>query len=227
MIYVNRGDTDKAKAAVQALQSAKAADRGYNLPEVNAALREMFHGKCYICENKEVSSYQIEHLKSHRGDLELKYDWNNLFLACAHCNNIKGAGYEPILDCTKQDVDLMIAFRKAGYFGTEETFSFDALEEGAEVENTVKLLQDVFYGTTPQKKLEARNLRNKLRRDLSAFKEYIREYQDAEDDEKEDLLCKIKQELKAGAGFVAFKRWLLRDHPEAFQDLMEKCGIAV
>lgn len=64
--------------AIEALEKARKTDSGYNTPEVNAALREMFHGKCYICENKEAASYQIEHLAAHRGNLNLKYDWQNL-----------------------------------------------------------------------------------------------------------------------------------------------------
>ena len=81
----------------------------------------MFHGKCYICENKEgISSFQIEHLKPHRENADLKYDWNNLFWSCAHCNNIKNAKYDPILDCTQVEVDRKIAFRKEGYFGIQK-----------------------------------------------------------------------------------------------------------
>ena len=48
--------------------------------------------------------------------MELKFGWDNLFLACAHCNNIKSDNYEHILDCTKVDVDELIAFRKKGTF---------------------------------------------------------------------------------------------------------------
>lgn len=54
---------------------------------------------------KEATSFQIEHLIPYRGDVELKYDWNNLLWACAHCNNIKLDKYDPIIDCTKEDVE--------------------------------------------------------------------------------------------------------------------------
>ena len=57
---------------------AKNEKASYNTPEVNVALYENFYGKCYICENKEATSYQIEHFVPHRGDDELKYNWNNL-----------------------------------------------------------------------------------------------------------------------------------------------------
>ena len=42
MIKMERKRTEKSK------------NGSYNTPEVNAALKELFHGKCYICENKQL-----------------------------------------------------------------------------------------------------------------------------------------------------------------------------
>lgn len=64
----------------------------------------------------------------HHGDSDLMYDWNNFFLSCAHCNNTKLGKYEPIIDCTKENVEKAIAFRKKGYFGTEEELVFEKME---------------------------------------------------------------------------------------------------
>lgn len=111
MIKIERKETEKAQKAVRSLQEAKDKKGSYNTPEVNAALREMFHGKCYICENNQITSFQIEHLQPCRDNVELKYNWNNLFLACAHCNNTKLDKYEPILDCTKENIEEAIKWR--------------------------------------------------------------------------------------------------------------------
>lgn len=64
---------------------------------------------CYICENKQITSYQIEHLAPHHGNMDLKFDWNNLFLACAHCNNAKLDKFDPIIDCTKENVEELMS----------------------------------------------------------------------------------------------------------------------
>lgn len=221
MIRIKRNITEKSQRAIDSLEKEKLKDGTCNIPEVNAALKEMFHGKCYICENKQITSYQIEHLVPHRGNVELKFDWNNLFLACAHCNNTKLAKYEPILDCTKEDVEALIAFRKKGYFGTEEELIFDMLDSRIEIKNTVKLLREVYYGSTPQKKMEATILRRILRKELAVFKEYVREYQEAEDEEKEDLMYLLKQQLGDASPFAAFKRWLIRDNKETYPELFE------
>lgn len=221
MIKVERKLTSKAQKAIESLQKAKVKNSSYNTKEVNIALREMFYGKCYICENKEITSYQIEHLFPHRGDKELKYDWNNLFLACAHCNNTKRDKYEPIIDCTKENVEELIAFRKKGYFGTDEELVFEKLDNRKETINTEKLLREVYYGSTPQKKMEAKILRRILRKELSKFKEYVREYQEAEDEEKEDLKYLLRRQLGSGSPFAAFKRWLIRDNRERYPELMK------
>ncbi len=220
MIKVERKLTEKSKKAIDSLKREKLKNGSYNTPEVNAALKEMFHGKCYICENRQIVSYQIEHLNPHRGNTELKFDWDNLFLSCAHCNNTKSDKYDPIIDCTKENVERMIAFRKEGYFGSDEKLVFEMLDRRVETENTVKLLQEVYYGSTPQKKMEAKILRRMLRKELSEFKEYVREYKEAEDEEKEDLKFLLQQQLKDSSPFAAFKRWLIRDNKDAYSELL-------
>ncbi|MDE7477136.1 MAG: hypothetical protein K2M91_04155 [Lachnospiraceae bacterium] len=90
-----------------------------------------------------------------------------------------------------------------------------------ETQNTVKLLQEVYYGSTPQKKMEATILRRILRKELSAFKEYVREYKEAEEEEKEDLKYLLQQQLRDSSSFAAFKRWLIRDNKEAFPELLK------
>lgn len=228
MIKFERRMTSKARAAVESLKKAKASNGSYNTPEVNEALAEMFYGKCYICENKKgISSFQIEHLEPHRGNADLKYDWDNLFWSCAHCNNIKNANFEPIVDCSRVDVDRKIAFRKEGYFGKDEKYQFTALEESEEIKNTVHLLRAAYYGHTPQKKVEAVNIRRALRRDLSDFKNLVREYCEAESYDKEDIRYAIQKEVGPGAAFAAFKRWLLWDNKEKYEELLQYCGLII
>ncbi len=221
MVKFERKNTEKAKLATTSLQVAKEKNATYNIPEVNEALYEIFHGKCYICENKTATSNQIEHLISHKGDVNLKYDWNNLFWSCAHCNNIKLGNFEPILDCTIERIDELIAFRKEGYFGTKEKLVFEAFDERLETINTIKLLEAVYYGTTAQKKIEAKVLRKCLREELSKFKGIVRDYNEAEGEDKKDLELYVKKELKNNSAFTAFKRWLIKDHKDYYPEFMQ------
>ena len=111
--------------------------------------------------------------------------------------------------------------KKKGYFGTDEELVFENLDIRTETINTINLLNEVYYGSTPQKKMEARILRRILRKELSGFKEFVREYKEAEDDEKEDLECLLKLQLSDSSPFAAFKRWLIRDNKEAYPELLK------
>ena len=219
MIKIERKTTEKSEQAVESLKNSEEKGSTYNTKEVMGALFETFHGKCYICEANERSSYQIDHLVPHRGDKKLKYDWNNLFLSCAHCNNIKSDKYDPIIDCTEEEVDELIAFRKVGWFGTDEKLEFTALEDSDKVKNTVRLLYAIHYGTTPQK---AKILRKEIREELFKFKGYVRDYYDSDEgEEKEDLRCCLKKELSEKSKFTAFKRWLIRDNGKRYPELLQ------
>ena len=224
MVKIRRRDTEKTRLAIKVLEREREKRNGtYNLPEVNEALREIFSGKCYICENKHFVSYQIEHFRPVKGDINRKFDWDNLFLACAHCNSVKGEMYEHLLDCTKVEIDKKIAFRKEGYFGTDEVLKFIPLDQEEETLETVDLLCKVHEGTTLQKKMGATDIKRALRRELSRFKETVREYQEAEGEDKEDYLCLIQIQLKPNSPFTAFKRWLIRDNAKRYPELMKFC----
>ena len=129
--------------------------------------------------------------------------------------------FEPILDCTKEDIEAAIAFRKKGYFGTDEELLFEPLDDREATLNTGQLLREVYYGTTPQKKIEAAILRKQLRKEIAEFKRYVRDYKEAEDEEKEDLKCLLKRELGDASPFAAFKRWLIRDNKESYPELYQ------
>jgi uncharacterized protein (TIGR02646 family) len=60
----------------------------YHGKEIINALRTMFHGKCYLCEN-DVSEPVVEHFIPHEGNRELENDWKNLYYSCSRCNNNK------------------------------------------------------------------------------------------------------------------------------------------
>lgn len=226
MVKFERLDTEKSRKAIKSLAKAQKSHGDYNISAVMAALMEMFHGKCYICEKKKhVTSFQIEHLNPHQGDTAQKYSWDNLFLSCAHCNNTKGNRYIPILDCTRVDVDKRVSFHFLHPLQNENEILIEPLDDTIEARNTCNLLIDIYYDTTPQKKIEARMIRCELRRQLLDFEADIREYIEMEDGEdKEDLYYRIKQELSNRSEYTAFKRWLIWDNEKMCRDLLPLLG---
>lgn len=228
MIKVERNiKSEKIQKAKEILEKEKSKKSGeYNKTEVLDALKYVFNNKCYICENKKVTSYNIEHYKPHRdSSIDLKFQWENLFLSCAHCNNIKSDKYENILDCTKVEVDELISFRKKGSFAWDEKIEIEALNSLDEVKETVDLLKKVYDGTTSMKKLEALNIRKELRRELQKFINAINEYDETDGADKEDAEMLIIRELKSNSPFAAFKRWIIRDNKEKLSKFLQENGI--
>lgn len=65
--------------------------REYNGCDVVMQLKHDFYDKCYICGIKPVQDPKIEHLLPYKNGRypERKFDWQNLFWSCGHCNSIK------------------------------------------------------------------------------------------------------------------------------------------
>jgi 5-methylcytosine-specific restriction endonuclease McrA len=215
-------ESPKITEAIETLKKEKAKSNGsYNKLEVLDALTIVFNKKCYICENKKITSYNIEHLRPHKNkNLDLKFNFENLFLACAHCNNIKSDHYENILDCTKVDVDELIAFRKNGNFSWDESIEITALKHSQEIDETVDLLQKVYSGTTEMKKLEWSNIRKELRTEIVKFIDAINDFKESFGDDKEDAKNLIKRHLKSNSPFAGFKRWIVKDNVENLDELL-------
>lgn len=230
MIKIDRNiQSPKIIDAKRVLTEEKSKASGtYNKPEVIDALKLIFNNKCYICENKNITSYNIEHFRPHKdSNIDLKFDFDNLLLACGHCNNIKLGKYENILDCSKVDVDELISFRKIGNFVWDEKIEIKALEHNNAIDETVELLKKVYEGTTTMKKLESSNIMKSLRKELSDFIEAINEYKDSQGEDKEDAEYLIKKQLKANSAFAAFKRWIVRDNKDKLPEFLQDDGMKI
>lgn len=188
----------------------------YNCGDVLSRLKDDFKNKCYICEVKEPYSINTEHFVPHRGNIELKIDWSNLFYCCGHCNNTKldKVEYDEILNCTVETdkVDSKIKYDIKPY--PKEKAIITAIENTEKVNNTVKLLGEVYNGTTPQKILESANLRSRLLSEIRKFQDLLFKYVDDgyDGDEKAEIKNEIIRYLKPTSNFTAFKRWIIREN---------------
>lgn len=212
MIYL-----PKSQPAPSCLEDEKKKANGsYNCDTVVERLFNDFHNKCYICEKKAPLSINVEHFISHQGNKDLKFDWNNLFYVCAHCNNSKLTGYDDILNCT---TDVYIEHRIDYFLNPipRELPIIKAIAKDAVTKKTVELLDKIYNGHTIQKRIEAANLRRDLLKDVRHFYELLHEYDDAEVESlKEIYKLKIISELHSSSSFTAFKRYIIRKSKHFF-----------
>lgn len=207
-----------------AVERAK-ANGNYNCDGVLSQNKGDFRNKCYVCEDKEPHSINTEHFIPHRGDQDLKFDWNNLFYCCSHCNSTKGdkRKFDSILNCTVQadGVDTRIKYHIDPW--PKEKAEIAGLADDTRVSNTVDLLREVYNGTTELKQIESANLRSKLLREIREFQNLLVEfYEDGyTPDEREPIRAKIIRHLRPTSNFTAFKKWIIRDNEVMSVDFAE------
>ena len=206
------------------MEKEKAKANGtYNCQNVLARLQADFKNKCYLCEQKAPTTINIEHFIPHQGNLDLKFDWLNLFYACGHCNNTKLAKYGDILNCTiaEDRVETSIRYWMNPY--PKEKVEVTARIDNAAVTETASLLDDIYNGTTTLKLIESANIRNQILQEVNKFQKLLLDfYHDlATAQERETLRAKIAKELSDRSSFTAFKRWIIRNNPELQADFHE------
>lgn len=223
---------EKTQPAPDSLATEKAKKSGqYNGSDVLELLKSDFKNKCYICEQKAPTSINVEHFKPHLGGkyLDLKFDWNNLFLSCEHCNKTKGAKiiFNHILNCTDKNhnVEQWISYEIKPFFKEKVTLKVikDHIEKGENLtENTVTLLNQVYNGTTTQKTVEADNLRRLIVNEYLQFQKFVNDYlgDEADEDDKVLAIKKIKYYLSNKSPFTAFWRWIVRGNEVLNQEFL-------
>lgn len=221
----NRADIQQEISKAKEFLSKSTGE--YNQGDVLKALNLIFYGKCYLCENSHPTTYNIEHFIPHKKDVTLKLDWNNLFLACGHCNNIKSDKYNNILDCTKVHPDKHISFEYlADIFNkNEKSIIIKALNDDISTLNTVELLNNIYYGNTVGKEMSATNIRWLLHEEMIKFKEalqtYLKHLQVNDTLAIEDDVFLLKHSLDCSTSFTAFKRWYVIINKETYPILYD------
>lgn len=191
----------------------------YSSKDVIEQLASDFHNKCYICEIKDPISLNVEHFEPHKNiDNEKKYDWNNLFFACARCNNIKRSKYDDILNCTSTDIDVLMAVKhEFPVTAHAKKVNITAMLDDEKTKMTASLIDEVFNSeSTGNKELSRTYLLKRLMAQYRKFLELLFQYEDEDMIEEERILAekRIKNMLKVEYEFSAFLRWAIIDSPK-------------
>ncbi len=175
-------------------------------------------GKCYLCERAPVQSVEVEHLKAHHGGKypDRKYDWNNLFFSCSHCNSIKNQAIyaEDILDCCAVEPEALLCQEllagavRVTPIGTSESARLTAqlLTECFEKQNTgIRILECKVLVDALQTKM------NQLYRALKRY----------EKTKTSRNLRLVRLLLQRGQPFAGFTRTYVRQNLHRYLELAE------
>lgn len=191
----------------------------YCEPDVIERLKQDFHNKCYICELKDLQDTEVEYLVPHHNGRypERKFDWNNLFWSCGHCNKVKNQQkYEGgILDCCRQDPEKAVCFRLKG----DGVLVQAKHAEDTKAVLTAELVQEVFNRKNTGMRIYKSDMRLKeLKKEMNLLYdslECIKVNPDSKIAQR-----KLKALLRRESKFAAFKRNYIRENQDRFPQLL-------
>lgn len=196
------------------------ANGSYSEPDVIERLEKDFHNKCYICEMKELQDPEVEHLLPHKKGAyrERKFDWENLFWACGHCNRVKNQKQydEGVLDCCKRDPEEAIIFELK-----ENNIDVRAVGlEDKEAALAACLVTEVFNIQNTGMRVYKSELRlKKLQEEMNVLYMKLEAYKDKPD--SKSILRTLKALLRKESAFAGFKRCYVRKRLNEFPELTE------
>lgn len=208
MIKVERSYPAPASLALEREKTSGS----YNLLDVVTRLRKDFHDKCYICEMKGLQDPEVEHLLPHENGKypDRKFDWDNLFWSCGHCNKVKNTNRfrEGILDCCKEDPESYIRLEDCG--DHLEASLLEGVMETPILARTIALINDVFNkDNTGMRDIKRQVRYSLLKAELNTFYKVLGQYRK----EGNSLQFRsLRGLLDRSSPFAGAKRSYLRDH---------------
>ena len=201
-----------------ATEAKKGKNGKYNSGDVIEALKQVFHGKCYICEMQNLQDGEVEHLLPHHNSASLgrKFDWENLFWSCGHCNRMKNhAEYEGnVIDCCKEDPE---EYLNCIYANGEVLVRVRNSSEKARL--TAQLIFNAFNQTNTGIRKNATTIRKQdLQQEMTTFFQQLGVYQK---DKTNVAKRKVAARLRTKTAFAAFKRDYIRAHQSEYPEFQE------
>lgn len=216
MVKIERSFPAPESLAVE----AKKVSGSYEMPDVVERLKKDFHNKCYICELSNLQDPQVEHLLPHKNGKypERKFNWENLFWSCGHCNGVKNQKkYEKgIIDCCKNDPEMLLTFKLIE--GKTEIYSKD--KDNLEAVRTASLIYETFnLMNTGMRTYKSEMRYRELTREMNILYDNLEEYKNNPDSTY--VQRKLKALLRRESAFAAFKRDYIRLKKDEFPELLQ------
>lgn len=201
-------------------EEAKKASGRYDRPDVIERLKRDFHNKCYICEMKELQDPNVEHLLPHKNGKypERKFDWENLFWACGHCNGVKNNGkYDAgVIDCCRLDPEEYLDFRLK-----DNNVVIRVIKGDDEIYNrTALLITETFtLKNTGMRTYTSDERLRLLQKEMNLLYGQLEKLHNSPNSKM--VLRTICSLLRRESAFAAFKRCYVRVHSEEYPQLQK------
>lgn len=186
----------------------------YDGEDVKAQLLEDQHEKCYICERKLGTDFEIEHLRSQEKYSKLQKEWSNLFMACGYCNRKKSSSFDdnlyPLDTNIEDEIEQRIDF-------SSNKASFVTTIDDVPYQNTVRMLHVFYNGKKKMRVIKEERFFDEAKQKMNRFLEKVNTFLMEPTPANRAL---VAAELSIEQEMLGFKYWVIRDnHLEAeFKD---------
>ena len=162
---------------------------------------------------------EIEHLGPHKGNKKLKFDWNNLFFSCAHCNSMKNKReYDrKILDCCRKDPERYLI--QSLLDGHVSVVPQEGYGDDETVLQTAKLITECFEcKNTGARVFESQVILDELSGTMNVLYRTLATYKVKPEGKP---LGTFRAMLKRSYKFSGFSRTYIRTHLDEYPSLEE------
>lgn len=194
------------------------ATKGYKCDEVKAAILEDQHDKCYLCERKVTTDYQVEHLASQKNNADKINNWENLFIACNYCNDRKKHYYDDIPLPSSQIFEEEIV-QTVSKDSKKATFTPRDNNNQSMVRLSV-LLDKLYNGKGKLRNLMEERFWNEFLALYTAFMKRLADYQLDPSPENKHL---VEEELDLSAPILGFKYSVIKSNPKLWETFSACC----
>ena len=187
--------------------------KSYNAEDTVLQLSKDSHKKCYLCERKRDTDFNVEHYKSRENDPNLAQKWTNLFFACSNCNGKKKHSFDEILNPLTENIEEIIE-QKMDFSNNKALFSVNSFPSPC-ADKTIELLDRIYNGTKRIRTYKDEQLYNYSKMVVNNFQSVIIKYLLSP---TEELKKAIQEELLIDKELLGFKYWIIKNNEELFSE---------
>ena len=200
--------------------SPKSLETGhqYNGQDVQKQLFADQYSKCYICEGKVITDYNIDHLCSQARYPDKKTDWSNLLLTCSYCNQKKSNAYDQIVNPLSFPIETLIK-QEVDFQRNIAIFEGPDDKDIVGVDETIKLLSSIFNGKTPARQVREEKFYNEFLSHINLFQKACNQFLEKDSAQHKRIVCEL---LKADQEFLGFKYWIIQSN-QTLQKTFHHC----
>lgn len=181
--------------------------RSWTEEDVVGQLRADQNGKCYLCERKLVTDFQVDHLKSRDNHPRLRFKWPNLFWCCSYCNRKKSSSFDNILDPSQDEIEELL--RQSLDFPNAKAIFSATGTPTEESDATIALLERIFNGTNRIRTIREQQFYDYAVAHITSFQKMAISWLE---DPCEEAKRAIIESLDRKSEFLGFKYWIIKSN---------------